>query len=66
LFRRTNAHSGFRALADAILGLDGRLVAAREAMGPAEPMVQSWWRLSGKSPSTPLRDDQLNSAPKTG
>jgi hypothetical protein len=36
-----HAHPNRRivALADAILGLDGRLIAAREAMEPAEPMM---------------------------
>jgi hypothetical protein len=36
-----HAHPNRRivALADAILGLEGRLIAAREAMGPAEPMT---------------------------
>jgi predicted protein tyrosine phosphatase len=36
-----HAHPNHRivALADEILGLEGRLIAAREAMGPAEPMM---------------------------
>ncbi len=36
-----HAHPNRRivALADEILGLEGRLIAAREAMGPAEPMM---------------------------